>query len=96
MPRLPDTFLASDAWKKLSAGARAALLGLLEFAIPRSAEWTVDGSPSQVAAWVGDESGLGRKAVQDGLLELEAAKLLRRSRPGSQGAGYIITAPVAE
>jgi hypothetical protein len=96
MPHLTDSFMASDAFKKLSAGARAALLGLLEFAIPRSAEWTVDGSPSQVAAWVGDESGLGRKAVQDGLTELEAARLLKRSRPGTQGSGYLIMAPLAE
>ncbi|CAG1009892.1 hypothetical protein PHYC_03764 [Phycisphaerales bacterium] len=96
MPQLNPAFLKTDAWLKLSAGAQAALKGLLQFAIPRSAEWTVDGSAAQVAAWLGEESGLGRKAVQDGLTELENARLLKRGFGGNIKAGFVITAPVTE
>jgi hypothetical protein len=96
MPHLTTSFTRSDPWRKLSQGAKTALQGLIQLAIPRHAEWTVEGSAIQVADWVGSESGLGRKAVQDGLLELEEARLVKRARTGASSSGYVITAPITE
>jgi hypothetical protein len=45
---------------------------------------------------VGGESGLGKKAIQDGLTELELAGLLKKGRSGPNGSGYVITAPLVD
>jgi hypothetical protein len=94
MPHLDPTFARSARWVGLSAGARAALEGMLQFAMLSSVEWTVEGSAAQIATWVGEESGLGRKSVQEGLSELEAAGLLKRGRTRVSGAAFVITAPL--
>jgi hypothetical protein len=94
MVEVEPAFLASGTWQGLSEGAKAAMLGMLQFAMLRHVQWTVEGSPAQVAAWIGDESGLGRKIIQDGLAELEAAGMLKRGRVGAATSGFIITAPL--
>lgn len=96
MPRIDPTFQKSEAWKKLSDGARAALEGMLQFAMPKHGQWTVEGSPAQIVNWVGPESGLGRKPIQDGIAELEAAGLLRRVRGGAQSTEFAIVVPLTE
>lgn len=94
MAQLESTFLASDRWRTLSAGGKAALSGMLQFAVFKQVEWTVEGSPGQMAEWLGSESGLGKKAIQDGLTELELAGLLKKGRSGAVGSRYVVAAPV--
>lgn len=96
MPRLETAFLQTDRWKKLSAGGKAALSGMLQFAIFKQIEWTIEGSPGQVAEWLGSESGLGKKAIQDGIAELELTGLLRKSRNSGRAAAYVIAAPLVD
>jgi len=91
---IDPAFQQTDAWRKLSPGAQAALQGLLQFAIQKHGRWTVEGSAAQIGNWVGPESGLGRKPIQDGLAELELAGLLHRGRSGTQPSAYTISVPL--
>jgi hypothetical protein len=94
MPTLQPAFLTASPWQKLSPGAQAALVGMLEFAIEKHGEWTVEATPAQIGSWIGPESGLGSKRIAEGIAELEAALLLRRTRVATRSTAFVIAAPL--
>ncbi|MEX2218897.1 MAG: hypothetical protein WD749_09070 [Phycisphaerales bacterium] len=97
MPQLETGFVQTERWLRLSEAAKAALEGMLQFAIFRQVEWTIDGTRRQVAEWLGPETGLGITTIQGGMAELELAGLLRKGRSGAGGpAGFVIAAPLVE
>ncbi|HEX2837676.1 MAG TPA: hypothetical protein VHN77_06070 [Phycisphaerales bacterium] len=94
MPTLDPAFLLTPPWLKLTPAAQAALRGMLEFAIHKHGEWSVEATAPQISAWVGSESGLGAKSIAAGITELEACTLLKRVRVASRSTAFVITAPL--
>jgi hypothetical protein len=95
MPTLDPAFLLTPPWLKLTPAAQAALRGMLEFAIHKHGEWSVEATAPQISAWVGSESGLGAKSIAAGITELEAyAAQAGARRAGPRACHYCSPAAV--
>ena len=92
MPTVDPAFEATPNFQKLSDSARAALSGMAQFAIMRHGDWITEGTPAQIGAWVGPESGMGAKRISNGVVELEAAGMIKRVSMAGRQAGYSISA----
>lgn len=93
-PELSDIFVRSAQWEQLSPGARAALQGMLQFAMRRHCDWVVEGTAKQLGDWLGAELGIAPAQIVAGLRELDAAGYVRRAPRAGQG--FIVSAPVVE
>ena len=49
MPTLDPAFLLTPPWLKLTPAAQAALRGMLEFAIHKHGEWSVEATAPQIS-----------------------------------------------
>lgn len=91
---IDPNFAASPRGQSLSCEATTALRGMIAFAMPYASELTVDASATQIAEWVGPESGVGRVPILRGIKELLAAGLISRKSMG-RGQGRFVIAAVA-
>jgi len=91
---IDPAFAASARGRALSPEATAALCGMLPLVMPHAADLTLDATATQIAEWVGPESGVGRVPILRGIQELLAAGLLTRKSLG-RGHGRFTIAAVA-
>lgn len=91
---IDPAFAASARGQALSSEATAALRGMLPFVMPHASDLTIDATATQIAEWVGPESGIGRVPILRGIKELLAAGLISR-KPMGRGQGRFIIAAVA-
>lgn len=94
-PSLAESFTASPEWLRLSAPARGVLRGVLELAIHRDGEWSVDGTSKELSDWFGRELSMPPMKILAGLRELDEAGYLRKGRRGF-GNRFVLTAPLVE
>jgi hypothetical protein len=96
-PMLADSFLESPRWTQLSEPAQFALKGLLQFATRKHCDWIVDGSPKQLADWIGPEAKLAPAEIVNGLRELALVGVVKRGHRGPSGETvYIVAAPLVD
>jgi hypothetical protein len=96
-PVLAESFLSSPRWTTLSQPAQCALQGILQFATRKHCDWIVDGSPKQIADWVGPEVRMAPTAIINGLRELAAAGVVKRGHRGPSGETvFIVAAPLVD
>lgn len=96
-PNLDETFRNSTQWHDLSEPARAALEGLLQFAICRHGEWVVEGTPKQLGEWVAPETDLPVDKIVEGLRELDTAGCIKRGRCGwGNETRFVLRTPIVE
>jgi hypothetical protein len=96
-PMLADSFLQSQRWTELSEPAQCALRGILQFATRKHCDWVVDGSPKQIADWVGPEVRMAPIAIVNGLRELAQAGVVKRGHRGPSGETvFIVAAPLVD
>lgn len=91
-PILSQTFKDSPKWQMLSAPAKCALQGMLQFATRKHCDWIIEGTPKQIGDWIGPEVSLGSAEIITALRELDTAGCIRRGRVGN-GSSFIV-APV--
>ena len=94
-PALTSNIKDSDEFQKLSKNARAALDGMLQFAMHQRGEWVVEGTPKQLGEWIGSESKLGSQAILAGIKELNENGCIKRA-PARPVTRFIVQAPVQE
>ncbi len=82
-PSLDAGFLASDEWTGLSKPAQSTLEGLIQFVTRHHCDWVVEGTPKQLASWIGPELDMTDDMVAQGLRELDDAGCIKRSRTSS-------------
>jgi hypothetical protein len=96
-PMLAESFTQSSRWTALSEPAQCALQGLLQFATRKHCDWIVDGSPKQIADWIGPEVRMAPTAIINGLRELATAGVVKRGHRGPSGETvYIVAVPLVD
>lgn len=96
-PVLADSFLQSPRWLGLTEPAKCALQGLLQFATRKHCDWIVDGSPKQIADWIGPEVRMAPTAIINGLRELAQVGIVKRGHRGPSGETvYIVAVPLSD
>jgi hypothetical protein len=96
-PTLAESFVGSSRWTTLSEPAQCALQGLLQFATRKHCDWIVDGSPKQIADWIGPEFSVHPTAIVNGLRELAQAGVVKRGHRGPSGETvYIVAVPLVD
>ena len=81
-PALDDVFTNSTRFRKLSKSAKAALAGMLELLIPEHGDWTLEGTPKDLARYIGQDIKIAPDKIIEGLRELDEAGCLKREMTG--------------